>query len=146
MIEQTVAPPILGISGKFSRPQCEIGHALNGDGRTQPPLQRRFVPGHNGLVGFRDIPRRTRIGDFQNQRIVKTARPLENRSATAAASKDGDIFSLAAIEINFLIYSTGVSNDGEVDGRLPEPQDFIFMTPFAHLQQRLVASEIMLRK
>ncbi len=145
MIEQTTAPPILGISGKLSRPERKIRLALDGYTGTAYPFERRLVPGYHECVGFRDIPQGTRIGDFQNQRVVETARPLENRSASAAASKDGDVFIRAGMEIDLLTCFSGISYNHEVQGGLPEPQDLIFVIPLAHLEQRLVASEIMLR-
>jgi len=143
--EQEQATAALRVARELGSLERQVGVTLDEDLATEQRVQGIAVAVHNERVGFGDV-REGRIAlDFQEQRVVEAARPLQDCPAATAAAQHRDAEALAGIEIHFGAGLVRIAEYGEVLARLPEAKDFIGESLFAPVEERLVAREILLR-
>ncbi len=80
--------------------------------------------------------------DSQDQRIVKAARPLQDRSAAAAPAEDADARLAASVQVHFAGEGIGEAGDDKIVARLPKAEDLAGVAVVAGVEQGLVAGEI----
>jgi len=101
------------------------------------PSSREFsalrVPVHDERVGFGDVRKRQVAANFENERVIQTARPLQDRPAAAATAQHRDAQHFAGIEVHFCAASVRITEDDEVLARLPKAKDFVGRPFFARI-------------
>lgn len=129
----------------------ERASARDGAGRTWKGVPTRIqerrnrfgVALHDVLVRCREVRQRSRLWNFQHERVIQTAGSLNHRPTAAATSKDGHAASFTLGEVHFRVDFVGIADDDKVISRFPKPEDFVASVRVARVEQRLVAGEVL---
>src|SRR5437762_2598298 len=104
------------------------------------------MPAENETIGGRDAVMGTRFIDAQDQRIIETARPLENSATTGASTQNRNSILLAKGHVNLLAGLAGISEDYKIAWRFPNSKQFARFAFLAEVEQGFVAGEVLFRR
>src|SRR6266849_1370817 len=94
----------------------------------------------NEVVGARNALKRAAGFDWQKQRIIETAGPLQDGAAAGTAAQDGDGMLAAKGDIDFRVDCISVTDDDKILNGFPKTENAFSTAILAKVEQSLIAS------